>query len=190
MTENLFGAPGATKPHVVEQVARMAPVAAGAAREVLIAEPRAAPQHLPLAAIVARCPLPNVARHIQQTVGASAVSIGINRRGTTWAGFRVIAAVRIPVVAPGVDAAIGAAGGFLPLGLGGEAVGLAGEFGEPVAVRDGVVPGYVDHGVILLLSGRFPAFPMFRLLVVGGVYEGSVLGVGDRGPGNVVVGLV
>jgi hypothetical protein len=97
-------------------------------------------------------PFPNVADHVADAVGGLGAEV-VDGSGGFEAVFG-IAASGVPVVTPGVDAAVGAAGGFFPLGFGGEADGAAGDAGGPVAEGEGFAPVETIDGVIGLVGGE------------------------------------
>jgi len=93
----------------------------------------------------------------------------------------VIVAVALVVGLVGVDAVAGpergpgaGPGGVLPLGLGGQPVGLAGLDAQPGRIFRGVVPGDVDYRPLVPPPALIP-----RLRAPGGRGEVVVLGEGD-----------
>ena len=113
-------------------------------------------------------PFLHVAEHVVEAVGIGAAH-GYRERDDNQVPLGVL----VPVHVGGEG--VGAAGEF-PLLFGGEGVELSGPAGQPVAVGEGVVPADVHHGLVVgdgkaAVSAKCP---------VRGV-EGLVLGVCDFG---------
>ena len=121
MTEDLFGAPGATKPHAVVPNAGMVPAAAGAARVALNDAPRAAPQHLQpsrrrpcrvhlslrsVVPIPVRHPFQHIACHIQSAAPTGTIGIRTDTCRIAHITAAVCQGVTGRAITPRIDEAI------------------------------------------------------------------------------------
>src|SRR5262249_41032285 len=135
-------------------------------------------------------PVVDVAGHVVTAERAGAVGVQADDAGPADVHVEVGQARAGPVGAPGGAAAVGASGGLLPLGVGGE--GAAG----PAGVGVGLVPGDAGDGLLRAVpaglgpvgggadagaAAPLPAggLPPVRGVVAAGLDEAGEAGVGD-----------
>src|SRR6185436_15477419 len=103
-----------------------------------------------IAVVPVMAPLEYVARHVERAVRrcvAGVVTHGLY--GVEGLRTDEVRETAIDGRAPGIAARVGAARGFLPLRLGGQAITFAGARAQPRAVGRGRVPVHADHGIVV-----------------------------------------
>src|SRR5690606_18808468 len=118
-----------------------------------------------------RAPVPGIAAHVIDAVGADAACVAVNGGCAALAALAAVDLRGGPLVAPGVDLASGSSGCLLPLLGGGESLG------GPLGVCVGVMPSDEHDRVVFESLGDFAVLPVLRWLVVGRCDEPSVVGV-------------
>jgi len=122
-------------------------------------------------------PFPDVAAHVKDAIGAASRTEAADGDGAPVTGGPGIGFLRVQIVSPGVDPAIGATGCLLPLCFGGQSLA------RPLTVGQGVVPAHLDRRVVVFALGvkTAPTSPtsLFLVgLVAGRLDKGRELGIG------------
>src|SRR5579862_1051920 len=101
---------------------------------------------------------PDVACHVLAAIRAGSSWIAPDGGCPCTMRFAEMSAVRVPLIAPGVAASIGAARGFLPFDFAGHIPVLAGQLREPGCVSGGECPVHIGRMIEPLLQGGGPVF--------------------------------